>query len=347
MALPDNQHALSGSADNAVKLFNVKDGAVLRTFRHRGDERRALAGAAARRPPLRPRLAGQHDADQHVAAGRVEPRGARMERAAERRELLSHGLEKRGALHAGAGKDVHRRRRRRRRNVGRRLDGRADDVAQRVGECPPPTARRGRRRAGRRIRPRARVRRCGAGGRYSTSMLAPAATGSASAPLSESDARSGALYDAADGSGAAPRPSWRAPPRPQRRAPAAADGATALAPRVPCDVAAEPAHVELEPLARAHARGSTPRRGVRRRKVRRPPSSAATSPSASRLGVVRSLSVNLASPVALEGGAIAAMALPWRRMRASAEEVPGRLRDSLTAPRMVTDVPPAVGPPRG
>ena len=32
MALPDNQHALSGSADNTAKLFNVNDGAVLRTF---------------------------------------------------------------------------------------------------------------------------------------------------------------------------------------------------------------------------------------------------------------------------------------------------------------------------
>ena len=34
VALPDNQHALSGSADNTVKLFNVDDGAVLRTFTH-------------------------------------------------------------------------------------------------------------------------------------------------------------------------------------------------------------------------------------------------------------------------------------------------------------------------
>ena len=37
VALPDNQHALSGSSgcgDRTVKLFNVNDGAVLRTFRH-------------------------------------------------------------------------------------------------------------------------------------------------------------------------------------------------------------------------------------------------------------------------------------------------------------------------
>ena len=33
VALPDNQHALSGSHDHTVKLFNVNDGAVLRTFR--------------------------------------------------------------------------------------------------------------------------------------------------------------------------------------------------------------------------------------------------------------------------------------------------------------------------
>ena len=32
--MPDNQHALSGSWDKTVKLFNVDDGAVLRTFKH-------------------------------------------------------------------------------------------------------------------------------------------------------------------------------------------------------------------------------------------------------------------------------------------------------------------------
>ena len=34
VALPDNQHALSASHDQTVKLFNVNDGAVLRTIRH-------------------------------------------------------------------------------------------------------------------------------------------------------------------------------------------------------------------------------------------------------------------------------------------------------------------------
>ena len=58
VALPDNQHALSGSFDKTVKLFNVNDGAVLRTFTHhtRGGD---LPGAAARRPPLRQRLVRQ------------------------------------------------------------------------------------------------------------------------------------------------------------------------------------------------------------------------------------------------------------------------------------------------
>ena len=37
VALPDNQHALSGSRDKTVKLFNVNDGAVLRTFTHHTD----------------------------------------------------------------------------------------------------------------------------------------------------------------------------------------------------------------------------------------------------------------------------------------------------------------------
>ena len=34
MALPDNQHALSASDDKTVKLFNVNDGTVVRTFTH-------------------------------------------------------------------------------------------------------------------------------------------------------------------------------------------------------------------------------------------------------------------------------------------------------------------------
>jgi hypothetical protein len=43
VALPDNQHALSGSLDKTVKLFNVNDGIVLRTFRHHADAVNSLA----------------------------------------------------------------------------------------------------------------------------------------------------------------------------------------------------------------------------------------------------------------------------------------------------------------
>ena len=43
VALPDNQHALSGSLDKTVKLFNVNDGTVLRTFKHHTDYVRCLA----------------------------------------------------------------------------------------------------------------------------------------------------------------------------------------------------------------------------------------------------------------------------------------------------------------
>ena len=43
MALPDNRHALSGSLDKTVKLFNVNDGAVLRTFKNHTREVTSLA----------------------------------------------------------------------------------------------------------------------------------------------------------------------------------------------------------------------------------------------------------------------------------------------------------------
>ena len=55
VALPDNQHALYGSRDTTVKLFNVNDGAVVRTFKHH-TRHGVLPGTAARRPPLRQRL---------------------------------------------------------------------------------------------------------------------------------------------------------------------------------------------------------------------------------------------------------------------------------------------------
>ena len=43
VALPDNQHALSASLDADVKLFNVNDGTVVRTFKHHTDSVWCLA----------------------------------------------------------------------------------------------------------------------------------------------------------------------------------------------------------------------------------------------------------------------------------------------------------------
>ena len=39
----DNQHALSASYDSTIKLFNVNDGAVLRTFENHTDTVSSLA----------------------------------------------------------------------------------------------------------------------------------------------------------------------------------------------------------------------------------------------------------------------------------------------------------------
>ena len=69
VALPDNQHALSASYDNTVKLFNANDGAVLRTFKHH-TRPGALPGAAARRPPIRQRL-GRRDRVHRRARARA------------------------------------------------------------------------------------------------------------------------------------------------------------------------------------------------------------------------------------------------------------------------------------
>jgi WD40 repeat protein len=43
VALPDNQHALSGSDDGTVKLFNVNDGTVLCSFPHHTSQVSCLA----------------------------------------------------------------------------------------------------------------------------------------------------------------------------------------------------------------------------------------------------------------------------------------------------------------
>ena len=50
VAMPDNQHALSGAEDHNVKLFNVNDGAVLRTFTHQGHPEWGFASCLALLP---------------------------------------------------------------------------------------------------------------------------------------------------------------------------------------------------------------------------------------------------------------------------------------------------------
>ena len=57
MALPDNRHALSASDDGTVKLFNVSDGTVLRTFRHH----RSCVSSLALLPDGLRFVSGSHD----------------------------------------------------------------------------------------------------------------------------------------------------------------------------------------------------------------------------------------------------------------------------------------------
>ena len=57
VALPDNQHALSGSHDCTVKLFYINDGTVLRTFKHH----RAWVGSVALLPDGRRFVSGSED----------------------------------------------------------------------------------------------------------------------------------------------------------------------------------------------------------------------------------------------------------------------------------------------
>ena len=95
VALPDNQHALSGSDDKTVKLFNVNDGAVLRTFKH---HTRAVQRALALLPdgaPLRQRL------------GRQPSRSPVLPRARRRADVLlfqperPHRSRRVGSRHSG------------------------------------------------------------------------------------------------------------------------------------------------------------------------------------------------------------------------------------------------------
>ena len=64
VALPDNQHALSASDDGTVKLFNVNNGAVVRTFEHHTKGVSSLALL----PDGRRFVSGSNDRTARIAA---------------------------------------------------------------------------------------------------------------------------------------------------------------------------------------------------------------------------------------------------------------------------------------
>ena len=61
VAMPDNQLALSGGWDKTVKLFNVDDGAVLRTFTHHN----SMVQCLALHPDGRRFVSGVYTVDMH------------------------------------------------------------------------------------------------------------------------------------------------------------------------------------------------------------------------------------------------------------------------------------------
>ena len=87
VALPDNQHALSASFDKTVKLFNVNDGAVLRTFQfeHSGPRHVNLFASPvvclALMPDGRRFVCGSEDASYISGCARVFEHGLAPQRA--------------------------------------------------------------------------------------------------------------------------------------------------------------------------------------------------------------------------------------------------------------------------
>ena len=105
VALPDNQHALSGSVDGTVKL-NVSDGAVLRIFRNHGHHRvnslrccSTAASSAARmtRPRASPTTASRSGPKTWINARQEHEQaaGARREKALHRSAELRPALRER------------------------------------------------------------------------------------------------------------------------------------------------------------------------------------------------------------------------------------------------------------
>ena len=72
VAMPDNQHALSASADETVKLFNVNDGAVLRTV----TQHTSFVTCLALLPDGRRFVGGSYDSTARIAYHGLAPTAA-------------------------------------------------------------------------------------------------------------------------------------------------------------------------------------------------------------------------------------------------------------------------------
>ncbi len=69
VALPNNQHALSGSRTSDIKLFNVNDGAILRRFTHHT----ASVTSLALLPDGLRFVSGSHDRTARIAYHGLAP----------------------------------------------------------------------------------------------------------------------------------------------------------------------------------------------------------------------------------------------------------------------------------
>ena len=69
--LPDNQHALSGACDGTAKLFNVNDGALLRTFFNHTVNNRVWSLALL--PDGRRFVSGLQDSTAHILEHGLAP----------------------------------------------------------------------------------------------------------------------------------------------------------------------------------------------------------------------------------------------------------------------------------
>ena len=116
VALPDNQHALSASTDATVKLFNVNDGTVLRTFAHHArsvyslallpDGLRFISGSSRTRSrPDRPHRLPRARVQARSGVDRLEAE-ARQAARASLREELSARIKRLNALEADVANDV-------------------------------------------------------------------------------------------------------------------------------------------------------------------------------------------------------------------------------------------------